>query len=238
MSFYIHIRKDACDLGFHTPWDTDIALNYFCVVGYGHITPKTQWGRLVTILYALIGIPFTLLTVSNLGSIMDTAFRIIYKNIICGICYLCCQKPDRGLQNLIYLHLVTDCFMGTNLFPWLERNLCETNFCNLCVIYNIIENHYAEPISLSGYMNWCWWYAIYFKEIFHSGSPQAHIGETQIIFSYKCINSTLRVPWTYWCKGKDSENIANKLSHFEFHHSHKHKQISKPQMKKVSFFSS
>ena len=71
-------------------------MHYFCVVGYGHITPKTQWGRLVTILYALIGIPLTLLTVSNLGSIMATAFRFLYKNIICGICCLCCQKPDRN----------------------------------------------------------------------------------------------------------------------------------------------
>jgi len=35
----------------------------------------------VTILYAIFGIPLTLFTITNLGSIMATAFRFIYKYI-------------------------------------------------------------------------------------------------------------------------------------------------------------
>ena len=65
------------------------------VTGYGHVTPKTQAGRIVTILCALIGIPLTLLTVSNLGSIMATTLRFIYKSVCCGICCYCHRKPDR-----------------------------------------------------------------------------------------------------------------------------------------------
>jgi len=59
-----------------------------CWTGYGHIAPKTVAGKVVTILYAIIGIPLTLLTITNLGGFMATAFRWFYKNIISGVC--CC----------------------------------------------------------------------------------------------------------------------------------------------------
>ena len=55
--------------------------NYnYIVVGYGHIAPKTSWGQVITILYAIFGIPLTLFTITNLGFIMATAFRFIYKS--------------------------------------------------------------------------------------------------------------------------------------------------------------
>jgi len=43
-------------------------------------------------LYAIVGIPLTLLTITNLGSFMATAFRFIYKNILCGLCCICCTS--------------------------------------------------------------------------------------------------------------------------------------------------
>ena len=51
-------------------------------------------GRVVTIIYAIVGIPLTLLTLTNLGSFMATAFRFLYRNVCCGFCCLCCRKPD------------------------------------------------------------------------------------------------------------------------------------------------
>jgi len=60
-------------------------------VGYGHITPRTDEGRLVTMLYAIIGIPLTLYALTNLGFIMATAFRFLYKYVCCGLCCLCCS---------------------------------------------------------------------------------------------------------------------------------------------------
>ena len=72
-------------------------INYctFFVSGYGHITPKTDLGRVVTILYAIVGIPLTLLTIANLGGYMATAFRLLYKNVCCGLfCCSCCKKSD------------------------------------------------------------------------------------------------------------------------------------------------
>jgi len=51
---------------------------------------------LVTMLYAIIGIPLTLYALTNLGFIMATAFRFLYKYICCGLCCLCCSRDAEG----------------------------------------------------------------------------------------------------------------------------------------------
>ena len=43
--------------------------------GYGHIAPKTPVGKIVTIFYAIVGIPITVLCWSNIGDAMANAFR-------------------------------------------------------------------------------------------------------------------------------------------------------------------
>jgi len=63
--------------------------------GYGHIAPKTWLGQLVTIVYAIFGIPLSLLTITNLGGFMATAFRFLYRNVCCALCCICCRRPSR-----------------------------------------------------------------------------------------------------------------------------------------------
>jgi len=58
-------------------WDSVTA--GICCQGYGHITPKTNSGRVVTIIYAIVGIPLTLLTVTHIGGFMATSFRFLYR---------------------------------------------------------------------------------------------------------------------------------------------------------------
>ena len=70
--------------------------NKCLVVGYGHIAPKTTLGRIITIIYALLGIPLTFLYLSNIGNFMANCFRMFYKRVCCDI--LCCQKCDRDRQ--------------------------------------------------------------------------------------------------------------------------------------------
>ena len=48
------------------------------VAGYGNISPKTVLGKVVTIIYAMVGMPLFLLYVSNMGDVLATSFRWIY----------------------------------------------------------------------------------------------------------------------------------------------------------------
>ncbi|KPJ16070.1 Potassium channel subfamily K member 18 [Papilio machaon] len=48
---------------------------FYAILGYGHIAPKTQTGKVVTIFYAILGIPLMLLCLSNIGDVMASSFR-------------------------------------------------------------------------------------------------------------------------------------------------------------------
>ena len=69
----------------------------FFISGYGHIAPKTTNGRLVTMFYALVGIPLTLLCLANMGSFLGDAFRLLYKHTCILFTWLCCP-PDSGYR--------------------------------------------------------------------------------------------------------------------------------------------
>lgn len=51
------------------------------VAGYGSVTPQTPWGRVITIVYALIGIPLMLLYLSTMGETLAKNFRRIYSRL-------------------------------------------------------------------------------------------------------------------------------------------------------------
>ncbi|XP_047098625.1 uncharacterized protein LOC124712373 [Schistocerca piceifrons] len=75
-------------------WTLIGALFYSIIVittiGYGHIAPKTHWGKVVTIFYAILGIPLMLLCLSNIGDIMAHSFRFLYWRVCC---YACTRRP-------------------------------------------------------------------------------------------------------------------------------------------------
>ncbi|XP_050511171.1 uncharacterized protein LOC126887620 isoform X1 [Diabrotica virgifera virgifera] len=77
-------------------WTRTGALFYSIIVittiGYGHISPKTSWGKVVTIFYAILGIPLMLLCLSNIGDVMASSFRFLYWRVCC---YMCQKKPKR-----------------------------------------------------------------------------------------------------------------------------------------------
>ncbi len=51
------------------------------IAGYGNLTPKTDVGKLATMVYALVGIPLMLLYMSNIGSILGDSFKYVYAKV-------------------------------------------------------------------------------------------------------------------------------------------------------------
>ncbi|XP_055356882.1 TWiK family of potassium channels protein 7-like [Paramacrobiotus metropolitanus] len=75
--------SDAAQQGFETKksnpkWTFSssflYALSVITTIGYGHVTPKTQAGKVVTVLYAVVGIPIMLMFLSNIGNLLAKVF--------------------------------------------------------------------------------------------------------------------------------------------------------------------
>ena len=54
--------------------------------GYGHIAPKTMWGQIATMVYAVFGLPIFMLWLSNVGTLLAQTFTFLYANICCFVC--------------------------------------------------------------------------------------------------------------------------------------------------------
>ncbi|XP_017891157.1 potassium channel subfamily K member 18-like isoform X2 [Ceratina calcarata] len=54
------------------------SLTLITTIGYGSVAPRTVWGRLITIVYALAGIPLMLIYLSTVGDVLSRSFRRLY----------------------------------------------------------------------------------------------------------------------------------------------------------------
>lgn len=69
------------------------SLTVITTIGYGNICPRTKWGKVVTIIYAIIGMPLFLLYLSNIGDILARSFKWTYAR--CCLCK-CRGSPRRS----------------------------------------------------------------------------------------------------------------------------------------------
>ncbi|CAH1986265.1 unnamed protein product [Acanthoscelides obtectus] len=55
------------------------SLSIITMIGYGNMVPKTAYGKLATVIYALFGIPLYILYFLNVGDALAEGFRWIYR---------------------------------------------------------------------------------------------------------------------------------------------------------------
>ncbi|KRT84405.1 ion channel, partial [Oryctes borbonicus] len=91
--------------------------------GYGNIVPKSDWGKITTIIYAIIGMPLFLLYLSNIGDIMARSFKWLYAT--CCLCKGCPgvsqRRAERKRRKLEQLHIEMEEFpnsSGTSDDSW------------------------------------------------------------------------------------------------------------------------
>ena len=77
------------------------SITVITTIGYGHIAPKTPIAKIVTIFYAILGIPLTVLCWSNIGDAMANSFRFCYWRVCC---YVCTKKPKKKRRRTISRH--------------------------------------------------------------------------------------------------------------------------------------
>ena len=65
-------------------------------IGYGHIAPKTMWGRVVCIVYPCFGIPLTLACLAKLGDVLADIAQFAY-HVMC--CCSICREQRRYLDD-------------------------------------------------------------------------------------------------------------------------------------------
>ncbi|XP_043189472.1 potassium channel subfamily K member 18-like [Amphibalanus amphitrite] len=53
-------------------------ISIYSTIGYGYLTPHTTWGKICTIIYAIVGIPLMLLYMSNVGAVLANCFKFVY----------------------------------------------------------------------------------------------------------------------------------------------------------------
>ncbi|XP_055856613.1 potassium channel subfamily K member 18-like isoform X1 [Episyrphus balteatus] len=55
------------------------SLTLITTIGYGGVSPRTQWGRIAALIYALFGIPIILLYLSAMGEGLSSAMRCLFR---------------------------------------------------------------------------------------------------------------------------------------------------------------
>lgn len=75
------------------------SLTVLTTIGYGNMTPRTTMGRMVTLGYAIFGIPLTLIYLSSTGSVLAKIAKEIFSRALCcclcSKCGYCCYDEKR-----------------------------------------------------------------------------------------------------------------------------------------------
>ncbi|CAF5011098.1 unnamed protein product, partial [Rotaria sp. Silwood1] len=150
-------RLDDNNKQWNFPGAILYAITVITTIGYGHITCKTNYGKIMTMIYAIFGIPLMLLCLANIGSTMADAFRFIYCNICCSYCNMIKKRRNlRALQSVELSHNASSSItttLASNNSPEVSSNNIEakpsTNVVEFVDNFTIDYRKTTIPISIT-----------------------------------------------------------------------------------------
>jgi hypothetical protein len=93
---------------------------------------KTSYGKIMTMIYAIFGIPLMLLCLANIGSTMADAFRFIYCNICCSYCNMVKKRRNlRALQSVELSHNTSSSLPPSSPTTLVSNNLPTSSTNNI-----------------------------------------------------------------------------------------------------------
>ena len=120
--------------------------------GYGNIAPQTVNGRIFCIFFALIGIPFTLTVIADLGMLMASAVAALYHHVRARTSWTKSQaaqtfgrKFGKSLSVvLVVVLLIVYIAIGGGIFMiWEDWNFLGIYYVCQCVLYFLYNNNLA-----------------------------------------------------------------------------------------------
>ena len=136
---------------------------FFQIKGYGHSTPKTDGGKIFTIIYALIGIPVGLIMFNSIGE----RFNFFSSLCINKIRKMVKAKQQEATElDLIFVGSTLSCIvvtLGTAAFSHYEGNtICSTTIivmskgmpCTVPTIAPTTEFFFEIPACKRGNPKW------------------------------------------------------------------------------------
>lgn len=96
-SIVIEVKKGydgrSHDEVWNFPASLMFCLSVFTMIGYGHMTPRTEWGKIATILYAVLGIPLYIVYFMGMGRVFAKAFKFLYRAM-----YKCVKTKNKNIE--------------------------------------------------------------------------------------------------------------------------------------------
>lgn len=114
-------------------------LSVFTMIGYGNLVPWTPWGKALTVLYAVFGIPLYVLYFMNMGEVLAAVFKWVYTKI-----YQCSRRNSEREKRIVvpstaclwvlggYIATGTVMFAEWEKWDYLDSTyFCVTSLCKI-----------------------------------------------------------------------------------------------------------